>query len=155
MLTLLVAVMLQSPPAQDLSLLEGRWSGTLTYLDYKDNKTHVTLQTTLDATRTANELRYRFSYVEPNGKPVTGDETLVVASADGRSIRIGSDEWTITSSAAGRVVLEREGIDAGRPARFSRSYMIAGDELRIQTTATPAGGDPPVVRNTYVLRRIR
>ena len=73
------------------------------------------------------------------------------------SVRIGSDEWTVAaSSTANRVVLERDGTDAGRAVRFSRSYTLAtADELRIQTTATPVQDGMPLVRNTYILRRIQ
>ena len=82
MLAFLFALTLQAAPAADLAFLAGRWQGTLTYLDYKDNKTHVTLQATLTCTRTDGGLRYRFEYVEPNGKTVAGDETVVTISPD-------------------------------------------------------------------------
>lgn len=155
LLVLALALTAQATARPDLSFLVGKWSGTLTYLDYKDNKSRVELKATLVCTLVADGLRYQFNYVEPNGKPVQGDETAMTIGADGRTIKIGEDEWTVNAApAAGRLVVERKGTDAGQPARFVRTYSVDGDELRIETVVTPASG-VSLVRNLYALKRDR
>ena len=156
MLTLALTLALSFTSADDLAWLAGQWSGTLTYLDYKDNKTRVTLKTTMECRKTPEGLRYRFDYVEPNGKAVAGDETSVTLDSARQRITVGRDEWTVVGTpGAGRLTIELDGTDAGRAVRFSRTYTLSGDELRIETSARPTDGGTSLVRNTYVLRRIQ
>jgi hypothetical protein len=155
MLTLLLWLSVQTVAATatpDFGFLAGSWSGTLTYLDYKDDTTRQELKVTMTCTVGGDATRYRFLYVEPNGKRVEGDETVITVETDGTHVTIGKERWTVAGRPlSGRVVLERDGNDNGKAVRLSRSYVRNHNELRIVTTATPAGGGQSLVRNTYVL----
>lgn len=156
MFLLLLSLFLQLPAASgtpDFGFLVGSWSGTLTYLEYKDNTTRQELKVTMTCMVTGEATRYRFRYVEPGGKRVDGDETVITVAPDGKHVTIGADTWNVAHRPlGGRIVLERDGTENDKPVRLSRTFVRNGHELRIVTTATPAGGGQSLVRNSYVLR---
>lgn len=155
MLTLLLWLSVQTVAATatpDFGFMAGSWSGTLTYLDYKDNTTRQELKVTMTCTVSDGVTRYRFLYVEPNGKRVEGDETAITVAPDGKQVTIGADRWTVAHRPLDkRIILERDGTDNDKPVRLARSFVRVGSELRIVTTATPASGGQSLVRNSYVL----
>jgi hypothetical protein len=156
--TSLALLLLQlGPPPRvtlgDFAFLAGRWAGTLDYLDYADDRTRQTLQAFLDCTVTDTAIAYRFSYIEPNGKRVTGDEVRLTVAAGGQGVRLGADEWRV-GGAADSVVLLREGEDAGRAAEFRRIFAGTGDRLVIRTEVRPRGRAEWFVRNRHQLVRL-
>lgn len=134
-----------------VGLLVGQWDGTLQYLDYQDNTTRTTIRATLDVARAGEALRYQFSYVEPNGRAVAGDVTMVSLSAAGAAVRFNNEEWSVDSSNATTLRLSRRGTDNNRPARLERTYTRAGQTLRIRTDVYYEGSNVAVTRNEYAL----
>ena len=141
----------------DLAFLAGRWVGTLEYLDYADNRTRQTLQASLDCTRGDGALEYRFTYVEPNGTPVEGDEVRVTLDEDGTRLRLNEETWRVMGKAIDprqeryEVVLSRDGVDADRPAEFRRTLTLDEATLVIRTEVRPEGEERWFVRNEHIL----
>lgn len=143
----------------DLAFLTGQWAGTLQYLDYADNRTRQTLQASLDCTQADTVIVYRFSYVEPNGERVEGDEVRLRLDDNGTRLRLNEEEWRVAGRAIDQrrgkyeVVLSREGIDAERMAEFRRTLRFDGETLVIRTEVETSGGASRLVRNEHVLKR--
>jgi hypothetical protein len=145
----------QQPPA-DFAFLVGEWEGKLEYLDYKDNKSRVTLGVTMSARAAGGGVEYAFVYTEPNGSKVEGKPTLL-RGAPGLA-RFGEEEWQLLraeADAAARhyqVALTRQGSDGGRPASLRRTFAFKDGELRIRNEARAEGSGDYTLRNEYTLR---
>lgn len=158
--TLLGLLPASAPPRLtlgDLAFLAGRWTGTLEYLDYTDNRTRQTLQARLDCTPGDDAIAYRYSYVEPNGEAVRGDDVRLTLDDQGTRLRLNEEQWRVIGRAvsSGRVeiVLSRDGTDAEKPALFRRTIRFDGVTLVILTEVNPQGGEGWFVRNAHVLTR--
>lgn len=168
MITAMLAGLALATPAQadpaprlsldDLALLAGRWEGTLEYLDYKDNNTRVKLATTLRVEPPAGgALRYRFGYVEPNGKKVDGDPVTLTLAEAGTVVRLGDESWRVDrrsideTAGSFEIAITRDGEDDDKPAKLRRVFKRQKDVLTIRTEVTPEGAEVPTVRNEYTL----
>jgi hypothetical protein len=144
----------------DLSFLVGNWAGRLEYLDYKDNKTRRQIEASLACKADGEGFVYRFSYIEPNGSKVEGDEVKLTLADRGRQLRLNDEQWRVTSKSIDRktgkyeFVISRQGNDDNKPAELRRT--IASPEkgtLTIRTTVRPEGAKDWLVRNEYLLKK--
>ena len=67
LITAIVAAYGQALDDSDLSKLAGEWTGSLTYTDYSDDKSKVTLSTDLTIVDKNGKLKFRYVYTEPGG----------------------------------------------------------------------------------------
>lgn len=145
--------------ADDLDFLTGKWTGTLAYLDYSDNRTKQKLETALECTRDGDAVVYRFTYVEPNGKKVEGDKVKLTVHANGAEVRLNDEAWRVAGrgiDAANQkyeVVLTRDGSAGNKPAAFRRVITLSKGTLTIRTEEKAEKAEAALVRNEYTLKK--
>ena len=145
----------QSPKvsAEDLRMLSGaRWTGTLTYLDYRSNK-RVSIPSNLTVTRADDETSWVFEYEYPEEPKANGKQTLKVsddgAVFDGEEVveRAGLDGGGF------RLVTVKRGSDNDREALFRFTYTFEGKTFSIKKEVRPEGSAEFFERNTYSWKR--
>jgi len=133
--------------------MAGAWTGTLTYLDYQDNETRVSLPTEVEFARADQGLSYRFLYTEPSGATVE-DEGALRLDPDGR-VSMGDsdfavDEVVLSDAGALRtLVLSQRGTDGGRQALLVRTIQVEGDRMSMSQEVLPDGDTARFIRNEY------
>jgi hypothetical protein len=143
----------------DLDFLVGKWVGTLEYLDYKDDRTKQTIKASLDCSAKDDGVAYRFSYVEPNGKALTGDSVKLTIAATGTSLLVNDEPWTVAATSIDKnerlwkVTFDRNGMENGKLAKLRRTLILNSDILTIRTEVQRDEGDKSLVRNEYVLKK--
>ncbi len=124
-----------------LADLTGTWEGSLTYRDYQSDR-RVQLPTRIDAQMSAagDALVMEMAFTDP-GYVVRSLDVLTV-SPDEKTLRsasvsngqIETEDWVITEWMAKpdgwQCVLERDGMDDGRPARLRTTRELTGNTLR-------------------------
>jgi hypothetical protein len=140
--------------AEDLRRLTGaRWTGTLTYLDYRSNK-RVSIPSNLTVTQAdGDETSWVFEYEYPgepkaNGKRASklGDGGAVF---DGETVveRAGLDGGGF------RLVTVKRGRDNDKDALFRFTYTLDASTFTIKKEVRPGGGSEFFERNTYSWKR--
>ncbi len=146
----------QSPKvsAEDLMKLTGaRWTGTLTYLDYRSNK-RVSIPSNLTVTQTAgDEPSWVFEYEYPDEPKANGKQMLKVeeggAVFDGEKVveRTGLDDGGF------RLVTMKRGRDNDKDALFRFTYTLDRSTFTIKKEVRPEGAAEYFERNTYSWKR--
>lgn len=141
---------------KDLLPLVGKWTGSLTYLDYQDNQTEVTLHTVIEYKMENERLNYTVEFVEPSGKIVNGSGFLQIPLSqtllfDGTAYSLVSvdrrgKKWN-------EMRLTTTGKDNNRPATIERTLTLDDSELILETRVTYTGQANSFVRNTYRFRK--
>lgn len=149
------AVPATPPTLDDFAFLVGTWEGELTYLDYGDDTTRVTLATRVAFRRDGDVLRFTYRYLEPDGREVS-DEGTVAVDADGR-VTFGPETYALVASEDGGEVwtrrLVRRGTDNDRPVEVMRVVSREDDRLTLTKEIRPEDA-PAFERNRYTLRRV-
>jgi hypothetical protein len=146
----------QSPrvSAEDLRGLTGaRWTGTLTYLDYRSNK-RVSIPSNLTVTQTdGDETAWVFEYEYPDEPKANGKQTLKLG--DGGSLFDGGTVVERTSLEGGRfrLVTEKRGKDNDKEALFRFTYTLDRSTFTIKKEVKPEGAAEFFERNTYSWQR--
>jgi hypothetical protein len=146
----------QSPrvSADDLRGLTGaRWTGTLTYLDYRSNK-RVSIPSNLTVTQ-ADEggSSWVFEYEYPEEPKANGRQTLKISDGgavfDGEKVveRAGLDRGGF------RLVTVKRGRDNESEALFRFTYTFGGTTFSIKKEVSPVGSAEFFERNTYSWKR--
>jgi len=137
----------------DLEQLCGKkWSGTLTYLDYKSAKP-VDLKCNLQVVRSDVKNKWKMSY-EYTDEPRANRTSDITLSDDGKMV----DDETVVSRNQSKhkivtVVTERNGLDDYKPAKMTYTYVLGTSEFSIKKEVCFEGSMDKIVRNTYSWRR--
>ena len=146
----------QSPrvAAEDLRGLTGaRWTGTLTYLDYRSNN-KVSIPSNLRVTQ-ADEggSAWVFEYEYPEEPKANGKQTLKI-SDDGT---VFDGERVVERAGLGgggfRLVTVKRGKDNEKEALFRFTYTLEGSAFSIKKEVRPEGAAEFFERNTYSWKR--
>ncbi len=140
--------------AEDLRRLAGaRWSGALTYLDYRSNR-KVSIPSNLTVTQAAgDENAWVFEYEYPEEPKANGQRTLKIegdgAVFDGETVveRAGLDGGGF------RLVTVKRGRDNERDALFRFTYTLDGPAFSIKKEVRPDGAAEFFERNQYSWKR--
>lgn len=140
--------------ADDLRRLTGaRWTGTLTYLDYRSNKP-VSIPSNLKVMQTEGDAgAWVFEYEYPEEPKANGRQTLKI-----------SDDGTVFD---GEQVVERTGLDGGgfrlvtvkrgrdneKDALFRFTYTLEGSTFTIKKEVRAEGAAEYFERNRYSWKR--
>ncbi|HEX7317241.1 MAG TPA: hypothetical protein VF297_25310 [Pyrinomonadaceae bacterium] len=140
--------------AEDLRGLTGaRWTGSLTYLDYRSNK-QVSIPSNLTVTQAAgDETSWVFEYEYPDEPKANGKQTLKI-----------SDDGTVFD---GETVVERTGLDGGgfrlvtvkrgrdndKDAQFRFTYTLDRSTFTIKKEVRAEGATEYFERNRYSWKR--
>ena len=136
-----------------LESMEGAWTGTLTYLDYQDNETRVSLPTEVEFTPTNDGLSYTFVYTEPSGATVADEGELRLESGGG--VSMGDTEFQVQDfeldgqGHLGRLVLSQRGTDGDRPSLLVRTIRVERDRMSMIQEVLPDGDTVRFTRNEY------
>src|SRR6187399_952497 len=82
---------------KQLKDLAGNWNGELTYLDYRDDKSKVTLKVRTTNVWANSKLTRNVVFTEPNGKEIKNDSVLTIAD-DSRSLLEDKDKWRVVKN---------------------------------------------------------
>jgi|GEM_PF-258762 len=142
-------------PLAPFRLLVGDWAGELTYLDYQDDASRVTLGLRTSVREDAGALVLSTVYTEPDGREVGGGDARLAPGTDPSRLTYGA-EWRVVSrdAAPGRlaVVIEREGEDNDRPATLRLTLTATPDAWQVVKEVRYGGTDAFFERNRSVLR---
>ena len=146
----------QSPrvSAEDLRRLTGaRWTGTLTYLDYRSNKP-VSIPSSLTVTQAAgDENAWVFEYEYPDEPKANGKQTLKIEEGgtvfDGETVV----ERTGLDGGGFRLVTEKRGRDNDKEALFRFTYTLDGSAFSVKKEVRPEGASDFFERNRYSWKR--
>lgn len=133
---------------EDLQRLTGaRWTGALTYLDYRRNE-RVAIPAELVVTR-ESESSWTFEYVYPKEPQADGKQTIRLGD-DGRTLAdklvVGRE---VLADGTIKLVTESDGTDDDKPARLRFTYLIGANRYSIKKEVRPAGAAEFFERNEY------
>jgi hypothetical protein len=135
----------------DLQILEGpKWTGTLTYLDYRSNK-RTSIKSNLKVTRKAEDPAiWTFAYEYPD-EPNANDVSDAVLE-DGGTKFFGETviEKKFLAGKTLRLVTTQTGTDNGKKAVFRYTYLINAKSLSIKKEVQVAGSSDWFERNEYL-----
>ena len=134
----------------DLRHLEGRWNGTLEYLDYSRNK-KVSIPVSLRITRNA-EYTWGFEYVYPE-EPKANAVSIAHLSTDGAEFNAGMVVGRQRVNKTFQFSTEEKGRDNNREAVIRKHYTIGKRVLRIRKEIKYSNTDSFFVRNEYLFAR--
>jgi len=140
----------------DFEGLIGNWQGSLTYLDYGDDKTRVSLETRLEAAIKGNELKMDFYYTEPNGEVVIGKEKIAISERKGKwfvnkgwevlSFEKTNNTWTL--------LVETKAKDNNKKSIIRKNFTFETSSVKIEKLVKYNGTDQFFQRHVYVLESI-
>ena len=149
-LLLIATVLTTSVSVKDFKPAYGKWTGTITYLDYTSGKpfTMPANVTIGKNKKDAKELIFAFEY--PNEPKANGNDTLIISS-DGMMI----DDEKVVSKAEQNGVLEliteKDGIDGNdnKKAVLRHIYSISKKSFVKRKEVKFEGEDKFIMRNEY------
>lgn len=137
-----------------LKVYDGQWEGSLTYLNYGDDMTLVTLPLKVEASYSEKGVEFEYFFTEPSGriekrtdrfrikkKNIYYNGYWDVVSFEAKSL----EEWTLT--------LKSEGKDNNQKASFKKIVEVSPSKITIKKMVQYAGTDEYFVRNNYVFER--
>lgn len=152
-----------------LATLEGRWSGTLTYVDYSsEREVEIPLRVRCEMAPGRDYLLQFQEFTDP-GRVLRSLEVIVPGPEPDRvrTVAVGKGEIndskyaitsrTVRSAESWTIVTEGEGWDDGEAAAKRVTQTLAGDVLVVSTTYRPIGAPDAEwkLRNTVRLERAR
>ncbi len=138
---------------EDLRRLTGaRWTGTLTYTDYRSNK-RITIPSNLSVTEATDSVgdvsSWVFDYEYPDEPKANSKQTVKLgedgAVLDGETVV----ERTSLDGGALKIVTEKRGTDKDRPALFRYTYSINSSRFSVKKEVRYEGATEFFERNVY------
>ncbi len=137
-----------------LEVFEGEWSGSLTYLNYGDDKTKVTLPMDAEITFSDKGLAFKHMFKEPNGAIETRttkfrlrkDKIFFNGSWEFKSGQFKDlKNWTLE--------LEGKGKDNNRASAFTKTIEVSSNRIVVTKRVRYEGTDHYFVRNKHVYEK--
>ncbi|MFY0594346.1 hypothetical protein [Roseivirga sp.] len=155
LICLSLGLLLSQPLTNEhLKVYNGEWEGSLTYLNYGDDETLVTLPLKVEAEHSAKGVEFKYYFTEPGGRiekrtdrfRIKKDKIYYNGYWDLESSDIKSlDEWSLE--------LKSEGKDNNRKASFRKEVKVSANKITIKKFVKYEGTDEFFVRNSYVFNR--
>ena len=125
-----VCVVAQRPTGvteKELKDLVGNWAGTMVYTGYGNDKSQVTLATTLEIVDMKDSLVFNYTYTEPGGKQVKEKNSMRIYE-DGNRLSFDSAQFDIVATRRRgprlTIIAEREGAENFRSADFQETIIL-------------------------------
>ncbi|MCE7993413.1 MAG: hypothetical protein HEP71_15610 [Roseivirga sp.] len=137
-----------------LKVFKGDWEGNLTYLNYGDDKTLVTLPVKLVATYSEKGLSFEYFYTEPGGAiekrkgkfELRGEKVYYNGRWDLVSTEIDDMEnWTMELKSTGK--------DNNRKADFQKTIVVSTSKITVTKKVKYEGTDEFFMRNQHIFKR--
>jgi C-terminal processing protease CtpA/Prc len=130
--------------------VEGKWQGTLEYLDYSDEKSRVSLKTLIEFKPFADGNSAEVVTIYDDFGKVIKDQDFEKIDVAAKKYFEGKNEFTIESIADGKIVLLGSGQDGEKIEPIRKTITYTNDTLTIlKETKTPWQ-----FRHIYTLKRI-
>jgi hypothetical protein len=141
----------------DFKTLSGNWKGTLTYLDYGDNKTLVTLSMTRQFTQFVDSIIWKSRYDEGKGRFVESTGSLKILDKnsleyDEHILKLVSKQTDKTTNRAS-IITESISMDNGKTVSLREIFTFQDDTINIERQVKPEGKSDFFIRHTYRLVR--
>jgi len=137
----------------DVKIVEGRWIGQLTYLDYSSNKSE-SIRASMEVTiKNASEFSFNIFYTD---EPKKNGRDKYVIKADGTFINKRKViERSIQPDGSLKIVLEEKGTDGNdhKPATFHQILLLGKNNFSITKMVKFDGEENFFQRNQYVFTR--
>jgi len=152
--TSILAYLIQPVSVKDFEPVFGKWTGTLTYLDYTSGKPFtmpVNMNISADKLNTEQLI---FSIEYPNEPKANGNDTLVI-SADGTILGGAKVVSKETVNEVLQIITEKEGVDGNesKKALLRHVYTIGKKKFSIRKEVKFAGDEKWILRNEYKMSR--
>ena len=142
---------------RDLAGLPGKWSGTLTYTDYSDDKKQVVLPAKLEIVNLADSLGFKYSYTEPNGKVVTDNGDMRIYG-EGKQLNYDGHQYDIMAvrrmGERLTIIAERDGQDNDKESIIRETFIIGPGVFNITKEVKYETAEKFIVRNHLQLRKM-
>lgn len=151
---LLLTLNSQNITFEHLSVYEGEWEGTLTYLNYGDDKTLVDLPVRMVATRKNDRMNFEYFYNEGDGRTekrtgsfkVKGDKIYYNGKWDVVNTQIENvSNWYLE--------LKSDGKDNNRNASFKKIVVVAPKKIEVTKWVKYEGESDFFMRNRHVFKK--
>jgi len=138
----------------DFKMSEGKWKGTLTYLDYTSGKPYTMPCNITVSPVNSNPQQLVIAYEYPDEPKANGNDTLVI-SRDGKMI---DDGTVIVKEKIGgllKVITEKNGVDGNesRKAQIRLIYEAGKKSFSIRKEVKFEGEEKWILRNEYKMAR--
>jgi hypothetical protein len=126
----------------------------LKYLDYKDNKSFVTLPTKATSNIEDDTVKLQLAYDEPSGKVVTSSDWLWLSS-DAKELAWDGEEdpYAVTqfnlSDTSLTLIVQKSGRDNNKNATIRKTILVRGKTLTIAKQVKYKQSRKFFLRNTY------
>jgi len=139
--------------SDDLNIVTGKkWTGKLTYLDYKSNK-EVSIPADITVEKTEDPDAFIFINEYPDEPKANGSETIRIED-NGKIFgnetvteKISDEEGSL------KIVTERDGMDDEKPALIRHTYFISKTKFTVQKDVNFRDGNNFLKRHIYEFER--
>ena len=137
-----------------LQVFQGNWKGTLTYLNYGDDETLVTLPVDLEATFSNSGLSFVYLFTEPGGSiekrkggiKLSGDKIHYSGKWEVKASELKDlNHWTLE--------LTRSGKDNNRKADFWQTMAVSPEKITVTKMVKYQDEGDFFMRNRYVFEK--
>lgn len=137
-----------------LKVYDGEWNGTLTYLNYGDDKTLVDLSVKMVANFDKDRLKFDYFYDEGNGR--IEKRTGVFKITRSKILYNGSwtlDESDITDLEHWKLSMSNQGKDNNKKASFKQTVEVSPERIVYIKMVKYDGESDYFMRNRHVFER--
>jgi hypothetical protein len=139
-------------PADFDPLLNARWKGSLTYLDYSSGNS-VSIPVELMVSKKSNR-RFSLNYSYPEEPQANSQATMSISKSGDRLDKEKVVSRTATGGTAITIVTERSGTDNGKKSLMRYTYYISASELRVKKEVRVEGTHEFFLRNEYRFQKV-
>jgi len=137
-----------------LAVFEGKWTGSLTYLNYEDDATRVTLPLEAEATFGDKGVSFVYLFTEPSGGIEKRTDRLYFK---GEKLHF-SGRWEIVSSSAKdlenwSMELKKTGKDNNKDSDFKETIEVTPSKITVTKMVKYKEGGDYFMRNQYIFKR--
>ena len=130
--------------------VEGKWQGTLEYLDYADGKSRVSLKTVITFKPATDGNSAEVSTVYDDFGKIIKEQSIEKIDVATKKYFEGKDEFNIESITDGKIILLGSGQDGEKIEPIRKTITYSNDTLTIlKETKTPWQ-----FRHVYTLKRV-
>ncbi|MBO3697802.1 hypothetical protein [Roseivirga sp. E12] len=144
----------QDLTSDHLKVYDGEWNGTLTYLNYGDDKTMVELSVRMVATFTGEKLKFEYFYNEGDGRVEKRKGMFQIKK--NKILYNGNwtlDESEITDLSHWKLKMSSEGKDNNKKASFKQTVDVSPERIVYIKMVKYEGESEYFMRNRHVFER--
>jgi hypothetical protein len=147
-------VLVQPVSVKDFKPAFGKWTGTLTYLDYTSGKPY-SMPANITITKDEKNAQQLILFIEyPNEPKANGNDTLVI-SKDGTLLDVASVVSKEKSNGMLQIVTEKNGLDGNerKKAVIRHTYKISRKTFSNRKEVKFEDEEKWILRNEYKMNR--